>query len=104
MGLLDKYKAKAAAFGEQFGQFPGSQNNDAQTSYTVQPGQIQDLPLGPESVIRFRKQRGINLGQSSLHGFAGFRKLIIECDTRRLVLARGMDRGRTVQICRSAPF
>jgi hypothetical protein len=64
MGLLDKFKAKGAALGDQFGQFPGAQKDNAQASYASQPGQTQDLPLGPESVIRFRKQRGINLGLS----------------------------------------
>ncbi|KAG7531295.1 hypothetical protein FFLO_04473 [Filobasidium floriforme] len=61
MGLLDKFKAKGAALGDQFGQFPGLQKDSAQATYTAQPG-VKDLPLGPESVIRFRKQRGVNLG------------------------------------------
>jgi hypothetical protein len=72
MGLLDKFKAKGAALGDQFGQFPGLQKDSAQATYTAQPGQIQDLPLGPESVIRFRKQRGVNLGEChKQHAIAG---------------------------------
>lgn len=65
MGLLDKIKAKGtAALGDQLGQSSGAQKDVAGSTDTSRPGQIQDLPLGPESVVRFRKQRGVNLGQS----------------------------------------
>ena len=65
MGLLDKIKARGtAALGDQIGQSSGAQKDVAGSTDTLPPGQIQDLPLGSESVVRFRKQRGINLGQS----------------------------------------
>jgi hypothetical protein len=63
MGIFDKVKAKRDALANQYGQQSGAQS--PQTAGTSNPaaGQVADIPLGPESVLRFRKQRGVNLGQ-----------------------------------------
>lgn len=55
MGLLDKVKSK---LGDR-------SSSDGAASAKLLPPPPSSIPLGPESVIRYRKQRGVNLGGSS---------------------------------------
>jgi hypothetical protein len=64
MGIFDKVKAKRDALASQYGQQSGAQSPQATRTDNPTGGQITDIPLGPESVVRFRKQRGVNLGKS----------------------------------------
>jgi hypothetical protein len=54
MGLFDKVKSKLSDNGQA--SFQSSQGNQ----------QVPDFPLGTESIIRYRKQRGVNLGTTVL--------------------------------------
>jgi len=63
MGIFDKVKAKRDALANQYGQQSGTQLPQAAGTSNSPAGQIADTPLGPESVVRFRKQRGVNLGE-----------------------------------------
>lgn len=56
MGLLDKVKSKLDKSGAG-----GGGGASAQAAQQLPPAP-PSFPLGPESVIRYRQQRGVNLG------------------------------------------
>lgn len=59
MGILDKVKSK---FAERSGNSGGSSDDPNAAAAQRLPPPPPSPPLGPESVFRYRQQKGINLG------------------------------------------
>jgi len=99
MGIFDKVKAKRDALASQYGQQSAAQSPQAAGTDKSTGGQIPDLPLGPESVVRFRKQRGVNLGKSykMQRDLRPAETEVRYC--RCLVLTRSLDYRQTIRRC-----